>query len=257
MLRRGDNVLVYTCADKAYEDFAPIYIAAMLEHSKDVVCEVGVEDVDSFRSSYSISLGMLEEKFGADRFLISEVPMFKDGSDIVPNTVRFLTKPSLSARYIYIGDIDIFCLDRDFYTQHLSFMSKMRLPYSNSVRPGTERLTGLHFSEYDSYYPIPEYSDLNVSWMNDEKVLFQLVKRRGLEIQNFEWFRPIHGIHVSPNRNPMPSINAAGKKVPGWGIEGYAEQYRSWSSTPFFSEFRQALSERVKLSLSKIDHVVY
>lgn len=87
--------------------------------------------------------------------------------------------------YVYIGDIDIIVLDSTIVDQHLKLMAKTGLPYSNRARGGPRaQLSGLHFTRYDAYYPVPDVSDIDITQEVDEALLYKIVQRRGLPIQD-------------------------------------------------------------------------
>jgi len=252
----GHRVLVFTCANHRYHDFVPLYIAAMLAHSDEIFCEIGVESEDAFHADHAGAMALLREHFGAERFLIREVPWTYNGRHVLPNKIRFITEPATVSDYVYIGDVDIICLQRDFHRPHLQFMQRTGLPYSNSVRPGTDRLSGCHFAAYDSYYPLPDLSEDEILRGNDERLLYRIVEKKGLTIQDREWFRPIPGIHPSPNRELERSYRA-GRNIPGWsGVSRFRESYAAWAATPFFQTFRKTLSDRIQGILAAIDEVV-
>jgi len=86
--------------------------------------------------------------------------------------------------------------------------------------------------------------------------LTHLVRRKigdfPLEIERF---RPLHGIHASPNRSPYLEYKD-GKKVPGWGVKPYLSEWRRFRKTEFFKEMEPHLSERIEETIGKIDGFV-
>lgn len=249
------SLLYFTCANRAYDDFVPLYVASGLWHAPGSRCEVGLEDLQSFEENHREALDLLLTWYGFDRILLRTANQFKESTRILPNTVRFIDEPNWSAEYIYVGDVDFLILRRDLQKQHITFMHKMGLSYSNSVRPNTRRMSGLHFSRYDALYPLPALTDLDLTKMNDEEVLYEICLRKGLEIQDKEWFRPEPGIHLSPNRSPLDrKVN--GRLVPGWGIRPFAKAYSAFRNTKFFKELRPRLSDRVERCLTRVDEQV-
>lgn len=244
------RTLIFTCANAAYEDFAPLYATSVLLHTSSTLVEIGVQDTELFLQKHASAWQRVEHRF-PDRILLRNVQF---PPAILPNTVRFITTPISTAEYIYIGDIDILILETGFPNIHINYMQKHGLPYSNSVRPQTDRMSGLHFAEYAAFYPLPDTSSINLS-MNDERVLHTLCRLKGFAIrEDTPWFRPVHGIHLSPNRLPDPS-KRAGKQIPGWGWKPYAARYRSFSTDPFVAELRQHLSRRLCGYLSALDEL--
>ena len=108
--------------------------------------------------------------------------------------------------YVYTGDVDIIiCREQiSLLDQHLDHCEKLKLPYSNSVRPDSKRLSGLHFVKKNEYYAqmdvvIQKYKELLrsgrlVNWKNEE-ILYRMVVESGLSLPQ-GWFRPHHGIHL-------------------------------------------------------------
>jgi hypothetical protein len=244
------RTLIFTCANSAYEDFAPLYATSALLHTSSAVVEIGVQDSRLFLEQHSSAWNRVENRFPGRTVLRTvEFP-----HKVLPNTVRFITKPMTIAQYVYIGDIDILILDKGFPNVHINYMRKQQLPYSNSVRPKTDRMSGLHFSEYGAFYPLPDTRSIDLT-MNDERVLYAICRQKGLTIRdNGPWFRPVHGIHISPNR--MPNFSQQGnRRIPGWGWKPYAAKYKTFAADPFIAELRQHLSRRLRNCLSILDEL--
>lgn len=245
------SLLFFTCADAGYEDFAPLYIASVLWSVPDARAEVGLVSAEAFAAANPNAVHVLEDHFG-DRFRLRDVDWHRGGEKILPNTVRFLTEPVTRVDYIYIGDIDIIHLDRDFPAQHLKFMDRMNLPYANSRRSGTARMTGLHFAQWQAMYPLPDTSDLDVRRENDEVVLGAICDRKGLPRHDQMW-RPVPGIHVSPNREPISVAGADGVRRPDWGIRNWVAAYGDFRASPMFRDLYPTLRGRAKAAIDAID----
>jgi len=241
-------MLFYTCANRKYEDFAPLYVAACLHHNQGARCEVGLEDEQAFRAAHADAITVLETHF-PNRFMLHTVNFPKR---VIPNTVRFITTPLWKAEFVYIGDIDILILEKNLALIHARQMERTGRDFCNSVRPGTKRLSGLHFTRYDAYYPLDGIEAFNLSDL-DEHVLYQIcLTRRGFDTDDAPWFRPTHGIHMSPNREPFGSV-VNGKRRPGWGIAPWTQHYIEFASTPLMQALRPQLSSRLLRSLDLID----
>ena len=106
------RTLIYTCADKKYSHWIPLYCLAMLYNNKDIDIEIGMEGIldDNERTC----IKYLREQYPQSRIVITE-NLFTvynnrarfNGSDMLINTVRFLSTPTIHDEYVYIGDIDI------------------------------------------------------------------------------------------------------------------------------------------------------
>jgi len=130
-----------------------------------------------------------------------------------PNSIRFIAQPTIKNKYIYITDIDILIFVDNFYLNLIDDMIRKRNNYSNLVRKRSHRLTGLHFSEYDSYYPIPKQRQYNIV---DEVLLYNIVKSKGIKIDYNTQYRPVFGIHASPSRPHVSSLGFL-----GWNAENF------------------------------------
>ena len=236
-------------ADQGYEDYFPLYAAAALHHVAGSSVEVCLQDAYAFdRGPHGDAVRYLRHTFGADRILTRTASSLQAGAR--PNTVRFLEEPTGRPEYVYIGDIDIIILDRNLREQHLRFMQRTGLPYSNALRPQDKtRLSGLHFTRYDAMYPLPDISDVDVRHVNDERVLRTICERKGLPL-NEVWFRPQHGIHASPNRPAMPTAEIRMH----WQIPRYAEAYREFTGSALMRTLRPMLSARIQWVLATIDY---
>jgi hypothetical protein len=110
-------------------------------------------------------------------------------------------------RYVYIGDVDFLVVrEADGITgPHVDHCRRLQVPYSNVVRRGTQRLTGLHFIETTPYYDrmqptLDKYVEQSgfLSRPN-ERVLFDLVQEGiGIPRKRMRQFpyRPHHGVHL-------------------------------------------------------------
>ena len=96
----------------------------------------------------------------------------------------------------------MFILVDNFYLHLLDDMNRRNNNYSNIVRSNSEKLTGLHFTEYEAYYPIPKLKNYSIY---DENLLFNIVKSKLKKIDYNNKYRPNFGIHASPNR---PNVNS-------------------------------------------------
>ena len=128
-------------------------------------------------------------------------------------------------------------------------MKKLGINYSNIIRPNDpSRMSGLHFSKWDSYYPIPDLSKINL-FDNDEKILKQIVEMKGEMICNTTKFRPVHGIHFSKNR---PTVAGDGR-IPGWGAQYYRERWSKFVETDEYKFVFPLLDKFVRQQIAKLE----
>ncbi|MGE3251218.1 MAG: hypothetical protein AB7J28_12810 [Hyphomonadaceae bacterium] len=255
------TTLFYTCANKKYEPFALLFAASVLEHVADSAVEIVLESAEAFEAENAAALGLIREAHGAHCFTVTS-DAFRRGDPprpILPNSVRFIVEPQTQAEFTYICDIDIIVLDGSIVAQHLAFMERTGLPYSNSQRAGTDRLTGLHFARSAALYPLPDLSDCDFASMNDEQLLRLIVTRKGMPVQDLEWFRPVPGIHASPNRTPQhtPGItDRYGNQMLNWGLPSWLGPYAAFRRSALLLALYQHLPARVVSTLAEIDAVL-
>jgi hypothetical protein len=244
---------VFTCCNGVYNDFIPLFILSNLYHNDDVFVEIGTDDLEGVTNLKSIK--ELTELY-PNRFKLRSVNFnhYKIGDtkfSISPNTVRFILNPEIKLKYVYISDVDIVCLTKNFTEQHIIYMDKEGLPYSNMVRAGKKILTGLHFTPYENHYPLTDFSDLlkvDSSLLGfDEKFLYQLVEKRyPTDFKNYD-FRPVHGIHISLNREPYDGVN--------WGLsESRIEKWKIFRTSDEFSRVEPFFSNMIKEKINIIDN---
>ncbi len=197
MQGEAPHLTVYTVANRRYEPFVLPYAASVLATNANTVVEIGLEEPRRFERDNPDALELL-----GDRLVLSRVEF-----NNAPNSIRFVTEPSTRADYVYIGDIDILIVE-PIAPSHLASMAKSGLPYSNIVRPGQERLTGLHFTAWDAFYPLTRI-DCRSTIGLDEYYLWRIIQDRGLPLPPPELkFRPLHGFHLTLSQHP---------RTYGWG----------------------------------------
>jgi FkbM family methyltransferase len=247
---RMQELNIFTCADRAYEDFAPLFALSCLLSNPQATVEIGLEDVDSFLLRHGPAMQPVLDAAGRGRICLRSVPFrTTDGRKIFPNSVRFLTEPLIRSEYVYISDIDIVTLDRYLFRKHLQHIQRTGLPFSNMIRADGVSLTGLHFTSHGALYPLPDCSDLPLSTMNDEVLLRTVVERRtGQFTIPGKPFRPVHGIHISPNRPEAAPTDGV-----GWGVSRYVEEWKQFREFKLFKNVRPFLSARVRSLLDTVD----
>lgn len=193
-----------TAINDTYEEFLiPFTLCATQSHPNGFVEMVVVND-RKFMNKFKHELAELIKittRFSIRNFLF---PL----NHHIPNTYRFFEKSFTESVYTYIMDIDVMLLENvvPHFEQHFPY-PKNKI-YNNVIRPGTKRLTGMHFVNTKKYFTpalrqvqIRMYNDTGTQ--NDEEVLYKIVKAvHPLPPQEFR-YRPILGIHFSPNRGPQ------------------------------------------------------
>ena len=261
-LRPDVNFFASAVGDK-YEDILPMYVFYALTAHNDnnnsnhknngkAVAEIVVPDAERFIQRNEMALKFLQTKFSfsimtssssnnnnSERKTILPVPAicvrdynrnWRDRTKTT-NTWRFLETPiRKSARYTYIGDIDVFLLESPVYDPlRMQQMKEWNLPYSNIVRSYTRqppRLTGLMLVNTDKFYTKSlslAQNEVGASG-NDEAFLYRIVQKAGFGVPpehstnvvvtennnnvtvSLSKYRPSHGAHLSFNRGPYKKM---------------------------------------------------
>lgn len=234
---------VFTCCDDNYMDFIPLFVVSNLYHVENCFVEVGIK---TNNYDFINNTKALLNKIYPNKFLIYKL---NEQINCAIGTLRFINQPVTHSKYVYISDVDIITLESNIVETHLDIMKNNSLPYSNMIRDNSDRLTGLHFTPHENYYPIELYNDLNELLQHDEVFLYHLINKRFPNITNTNKIRPVHGIHISPNRDPL-------HKTVGWGLNNNNNRSISWNVFRHSNEFNLLypyLSERIKNSIDVIN----
>jgi hypothetical protein len=205
-------------ATKSYTKFILPYAVSALITNKNSCVEIVVDNVKQFTPK----VYQLLDYYFKGRYMISSIV-----PDLLHNftgpTIRWLYVPKMKAKYTYIGDVDIVCIDKDIFIGHEKHMQYINKPYSNIIRYPTKQMTGLHFVNTVQYFT-SRYIQFITKLINqktksiDETLLYKIVRStHGLPTQSrcvgagIFLYRPVHGIHFSPHRL-SPSLNIERKR---------------------------------------------
>ena len=244
------RVLVYSCCDELFSHYIPIFCNTILRADKlqllDI--EIGV-NLNKLSENEEKALEYLRKKYTFSKikinynyFIKNKTGTYYKNKKVWPNSVRFISQPTIKNKYVYITDIDMFIFVDNFYMNLIDDMIKKKNNYSNIVRANTTHLTGLHFTEYDAYYPIPQQDNY---FINDEILLYNIVKSKGIKIDYTTQYRPTFGIHASPSRPHVGSIGFI-----GWGAENYKFNWINYCKSKDFKYIYPLLD---KFILKKIN----
>lgn len=200
------ETLFYSHADEGYGHFVLPFIYFALVTNHNYSAEVWVDDKDR----YAEGVDKLNHMFGER----AKLNFLYHGR---PDNNRFLFQPETTKKYTYISDVDIITLDPEVSQYHRRLMG-LRC-YSNSIRPRVagepRRMSGVHFVESYRWYSFTKAARLRAyEGLSDEQILARIIfdtfpnDEKYLDAQG--WNRPIHGIHMSPAREPYSK--------PGWEI---------------------------------------
>lgn len=256
------RTLVYTICNTAYERFIPMFILSNVFFNNDIDVEIGVSK-SKLSEDTEKCINMIKNAF-PDNIIRIDYNAFVEidkkygntkGKKMQYGTLRWFTEPTIKNEYVYISDIDIITLE-PFTQWHINKMNSWGGSYDNVVRSNNkQRLTGLHFSKYGSFYPINTKHVKN--WeANDEIILKQLVSAK-VTINESLNERPVHGFHLSPNRK---MVNENGK--PSWGLgvakptweldEKFKESFSKLINSKIYNEIYLTLEEEMKNDINAV-----
>lgn len=243
------QLIVVSSATEAYFFYVLPHIASVLYWDEQTDVEIFVESGGDFPARSAAGLDYLSAHFRG-RFDVTQV----DSSGEHPSVTRFIHRPKKKARYVYIGDVDMLVLEA-IAPRHLRHMHH-GLPYTNKVRRdwsahGVFRMTGLHFSEYDAYYPVEIPAGFDITDQQrgiDERLLYEMVKQRWGEPPAAGGYRPVHGLHLSLSGWPCHPRW-------GWGLpsEKWQAKYLALSETSFWKGALPFFDPRYRALLKLLD----
>lgn len=252
-ITKEDRVLVYTCCDELYSHFIPIFCNTLLRSDKlkMIDIEIGV-NVNSLSKNEEHALDFLRKKYSYSKikinyniFIKNKTGIFYKNIKLHANSVRFVSEPTIKNKYVYITDVDIFIFTDNYFINLIDDMKRKNNKYSNLVRPNRKQLTGLHFTEYDAYYPVPKQEKYDIC---DEVLLFNIVKSKGIKIDMHTQYRPNPGIHASPSR---PHVNSIG--YVGWLAELYKVSWINYCRSDDFKYIYPLLDNYIIKQISKLN----
>jgi len=250
----------FTCCNDLYSHFAPFFALSVLFHNENSIVEIGFESqnsINSIKNEINLINTLYDNKFRTKIVNFNFVELQGKQYPLSPNVVRFINTPSIKAEYVYISDIDIICLEKNICDIHIQNICKNNLKFSNMVRDKDakyKKLTGLHFTPWDNYYPIKNFNNLILEGLLyhknnmplDEIFLYRLIKERGLDINENIKFRPVHGIHASPNRLPN------GEKI-NWGMKIWHQNWLNFRNSEQFIKLEKISAPKIKEIILIID----
>lgn len=219
--------MFFTYANAKYHVFATLYPLFALISNPDAVVEIILSEYELFKKNYANIMEFYDKNYPSKvRYTSVDTHPLIAGKNILPNSVRFVIEPTLKAKYVYIGDIDIL-LQEDVLDYWLQFMEKHLCDFGNCLR-NEKQLTGLHFIPYDKMYPVVIPPNIDLLRTNDEMLLYRMLKEKNLRfpINANMLERRTNGAHISYfSRPPLASMTTFDKygSFPAW--DGDAKKY--------------------------------
>lgn len=226
------TLTIWTVADSKYEIFVTPFVLSALHHNPQAIVCVGVEEPETFEKNHQVELEFIESHY-PNRLRFSRVSFESQ----MPHSVRFLQIPSFDTDYVYISDVDFIVLDNILET-NLDQLRDSGMNINNFVRPGTSRLTGLHFTSAKHLWSqqdiaaidAPEFKNLG-----DEEILYKLVEMSQPDVLHYlrtrGWQRKLPGLHLSVfSRFPLGYKDIELRvRAPGFDLsEGHIEVFREF-----------------------------
>jgi hypothetical protein len=238
-----------------YEDFLIPFTFFALLHNENSHVEIIVLNPDNFKQKYKKELELINNI--NNNYLIRK-PQYQLNKHI-PNTYRFFEVPTVKSTYTYITDIDIMYLE-NILPKYLDTWSQIHLPYHNILRsPVSNRLTGVMMVKNEKYYTSAfkkcqkkYYNNFDPGSKNDEVILGNMCRDiHGLPDSNFK-YRPIFGIHFSPNRGPTKRMALNTPKEYKDKFLEISQKYKNLFTYPIFKKLVNRLNDKFNIRIPKI-----
>lgn len=224
--------------DQTYQRYLPVFVLFVAKSYPTYGIQVFMQGKVSCRIRKAI------ERFASERVRIRNnfIPEWIRNKQAL-KTYRWMLGEELFAEFenIYVGDVDLLICREDpgLEEVHLSHCDKNSLPYSNCVRPGAKRLSGLHFYRKRPYYEVigpmmRSYMEHLVSGAIDftstrnENVLYKMIVESGLGLPHdqhridIDGSGPHHGLHLGIWRKGANPNEAVVDQI---FRDGYADHY--------------------------------
>ncbi len=217
-------MLFFTCATKFHKVFIPFYVYFTKKTNPKARFEFLIDKKTQFLQKNEKILSYFQSQGINIKFRSIESLNYRPARD---NSFRFLAQPETKSEFVFIGDVDIL-ITENLLNYYINFFES-NFNYVNLVRKDRERLSGLHCFKYDAHYPLVDEEKLCQTIEDDEKLLFSLLKSKGIlidmkeekrlvdrvkELNNGKVVRRQHGIHISINRLPFFDQNVRAD----WGL---------------------------------------
>ena len=217
---QGKEINFFSSAvGEKYENVLPMYAFFALHSNENSTVEMVVKNATHFVERKYDVLNWLSQ-FALPRssqICVRNYDHDHSKRTTVTNTWRFLEVPYVKAKYTYMADIDIYLTESVLDSKRFQQMDHFKLPYSNSIRANTTRLTGVMLVDTKRFYTetLIQAQQILDAGGNDEVFLYKLVEKAGHGLppdpssstlreddKVLALYRPVHGIHLSFNRGP-------------------------------------------------------
>lgn len=223
---------VTAVVDEGYQEYIPLYLFFLFRAYPDYEAIVYfdgalrrevAECIDLVRALGSFDIRSLDYRY--DRTSAQNLM-----------ALRWVIYDADYERYenVYTGDIDLFIVAETpgLCERHVAHCEQVELPYSNRVRGGYKKLSGLHFVRTNSYYPrvrphMERYRDRIASGtyrMHNEEMLYEMMEQ-SVGLPRVPGKFPVHhGIHLRVFRRLTGSV-AEQRQRPDYQFAKVFERY--------------------------------
>lgn len=225
-----------TVVNKKYQNYVP-WFCLFVKHTypKDKVIIFSNERLDK---TIIDQVSVIDKNYVIDGNYFSRFSNLQ-GQEL--KSLRWLI--NMKDAQVYIGDIDIMICPEpeDLLIAHETHCEDEGLPYSNEVRPGTQRLTGLQYCQPEYFTRIREQQTALFNFLKggsklikrNEEVLFEMVVASGMGLPRKQ-FRPHHGLHLGLWRKGHVISPEQEKEMQSHGYQAFYEFYKQFKQSPEF-----------------------
>lgn len=252
---------------RQYEQFVSPYITSTQLSYPGSTVEILVNDSAEFIRNNAAQVDGLRQHFDGC-FWINTIP--HQLRCLYPGAVRFVTQPlnMPMPEILYIGDVDILISTASpKIDKHVDYMNTLGLPYSNVIRGGVPRLTGLHVVRTADYFEkltptVLAEAAIRLRKATDERLLYRLMNDN-FGVPKVGVPRPLHGIHMSPSRPMLPGDGSTFVASLHWGVHNGDEQheihnnrqaaYKEMAKEPAWKHMLPLFSDEYRHKIEEMD----
>jgi len=244
-------VFLVNAIGHTYEQFVVPFIYFALSSHPNGAVEVVVVSKAAFERHYAQELEALRA-LECSNFIVRNMAR-EVCKHHIPNVYRFFEVPTIFGKYTYIVDVDVMFLED--CVPHFEAHWPDECVVNNMIRKSPtgenlERLTGMHMVKTSEYYTASlakcqeQLYRASHRKNNDEHLLYKMVEtcHRLPPLEN-SW-RPIFGIHFSPNRGPDKQMSLRTSDLYCDAYFEHAAKHPELFALPVFQQLSDQLRER-------------
>ena len=238
--------------NEGYQEYIPLYLYFIFRAYPEY--EVIIYFTGRLYPEVSECLDLVR---GLGRFTVKPLPyVYNPSNPRMLKALRWVLCDDAFSDFnnVYIGDVDMFIVPEEvpLHEIHERHCTEIGLPYSNRVRGGQRRLTGLHFVQTAAYFPrmlptIHKYRKLiadDAIPIGNEEILYRMMEESVGLPQIRGDFVTHHGMHARAftTYEDLTAQRARSDFVFTKHFEPYARSFMEACTTPIFGEIVRTLS---------------